>query len=293
MRALRIAVIGDLHLLWSAFDVEYFNRSDYDLILFVGDIASYRHRGALPIARSIAALDTPAIVIPGNHDSVHLGQLVAEVLDRPGIADSIGGGQVRRARQLDMALGSVTLAGYSRHPIELGDLRVSIIAARPHSMGGPRIAFRKYLTETYGVDAIEMSCRVLKSLVDECGDESIIFLAHNGPTGLGDRQEDIWGCDFRREEGDQGDPDLESAIAYARAGGRKVLAVVAGHMHHELKDGGRRRWVDARDDTLYLNAARVPRIFRRDEQLLHHHVELTVTATEATAREKLIGDNGR
>ncbi len=27
--------------------------------------------------------------------------------------------------------------------------------------------------------------------------DTLIFLAHNGPTGLGGQKDDIWGCDFR------------------------------------------------------------------------------------------------
>ena len=62
-RGLRIAVIGDVHLLWDAADVRYFNESSYDLILFVGDLAAYSHRGALAVARSIAQLRRPALVL--------------------------------------------------------------------------------------------------------------------------------------------------------------------------------------------------------------------------------------
>jgi uncharacterized protein (TIGR04168 family) len=284
----KVAVVGDVHLLWDRFDADYFNRSDYGLVLFVGDIAAYRHGAALPIARSIAELRMPAIVMPGNHDAVHLGQLIAEVLDRPTLSDRIAFGQPRRSRQLDRALGGVALAGYSRHTIELGNERLSVVAARPHSMGGPRVSFRRYLRAAHDVDSLEASTDRLKALVDQCGDEPILFLGHNGPTGFGDRRDDPWGCDFRPGEGDFGDPDLAGAIAYARASGRRVLGVVAGHMHHELKGGGRRRWLEHRDDTFYLNAARVPRIFRDEGRVVHHHVELAIDNDGALVRERLI-----
>lgn len=293
--AVNIAVIGDVHLDWNRFDVDYFNASNYDLLLFVGDIAGYRHRGALPIARSIAALTVPAIAMPGNHDAIHLGQLVAEALEKDSIANALSGGQPRRSRQLDRALGEVTMGGYRRHPIEVGGRRLSVISARPHSMGGPRLAFRRYLGHAFGVASIDDSVNRLNALVDECGDEPIIFLAHNGPSGFGDRRDDIWGCDFRSSEGDFGDPDLAQAIAYARASGRRVAAVTAGHMHHHLKGGGRRRWSETRDGILYLNAARVPRIFSTEGIAHHHHIEITVPfrgdaspGGEAHARERLI-----
>jgi hypothetical protein len=40
---------------------------------------------------------------------------------------------------------------------------------------------------------------------------------------LGDRKSDIWGCDFRPEEGDFGDPDLRTPVDHARPIGKSVL----------------------------------------------------------------------
>ncbi len=279
---IRIAVIGDVHLCWDEHDVTHFNGSDYDLVLFVGDIAEYRHRSALKIARSIASLTVPTIVIPGNHDTANVAQLFAEVFQRSSISDYLGLGQVRRSHQLDRALGHVTLAGYSRHRVEIRGRELSIIAGRPHSMGGPRLTYRRYLRDAFRVASLDDSRRRLETLIDECGDEAIVFLAHNGPSGLGDRREDIWGCDFRPAQGDYGDPDLEAAIDYARAGGRRVLAVIAGHMHHALIGGGERRWSETHDGTLYLNAARVPRIESEGEWIHHHHIHVRIAGLRAS-----------
>ena len=115
----------------------------------------------------------------------------------------------------------------------------------------------------------------------------MIFLAHNGPTGLGTSRSDLWGCDFRREEGDFGDEDLALAITYARELGKRVLAVVAGHMHHRLRGGGKRRWYERKDGILYVNAARVPRIFEELGHAYHHHVDLTIDGDEVEAIEVL------
>jgi uncharacterized protein (TIGR04168 family) len=284
----RIAVIGDVHLDWNRFDVDYFNASDYDLLLFVGDIAAYRHRTALPIARSIASLKKPSIVMPGNHDAVHVGQLVAEVFENGPMSDRLAAGQPRRARELDRALGNVAMGGYTRHPLILAGRPISVITGRPHSMGGPRLAFRRHLQRAYGVAALDDSSRRLVALVDQCGDEPIVFLAHNGPSGFGARRDDIWGCDFRSGEGDFGDPDLARAVDHARASGRRVLAVIAGHMHHHLKGGGQRRWREERGGTLFVNAARVPRIFARETAVQHHHVEVCLDDSGARATERLI-----
>ena len=61
--------------------------------------------------------------------------------------------------------------------------------------------------------------------------------------------------------------------------------VLAGHMHWKLHGGGERRWQLERDGTLYVNAARVPRIVRSQQRTLHHHIALRLTKSGAQARE--------
>lgn len=286
--ALRIALVGDVHLQWSDEDVRYFNAARYDLLLFVGDLAAYAHRRALATAESIGRLRAPALVIPGNHDGVTLAQLVAEVAGKAALSDLLSAGQERRCRDLEAALSPVPLCGYSRHEIAARGHVYTLIAGRPHSMGGPRLAFRRHLAARYGVRNLEDSARRLCALVDEAAGDRLIFFAHNGPSGLGETRSDIWGCDFRAAAGDFGDPDLAAAIAHAHAGGRRVVAVLAGHMHHRLKGGGKRTWLERRGPTLYVNAARVPRILRRADPPLHHHVRLDLRGDRAEAREMLI-----
>lgn len=257
--SIRIAVIGDVHLHWDDHDVELIDRGGYDLVAFVGDLAGYR-RGALGVASSIARLVTPALVIPGNHDGVSLPHLAAETLERRGIARVLGRGQARRCRDLAAVLGPVPLAGYSLHEVRRADLRLSLIAARPHSQGGGFLAFSGHLEARFGVSSLSRSAERLCELVDAAPHDRVLFLAHNGPTGLGARRDDIWGCDFRKREGDFGDADLRAAIDHAKRVGKRVLAVAAGHMHHRLKGGGERKWLVESDGVLYVNAARVPRI---------------------------------
>ena len=124
------------------------------------------------------------------------------------------------------------------------------------------------LAEGFGVVVADLSfisttglLPLMAGFLAEDGD--LLVLSHNGPAGLGDRADSIWGCDFREEEGDWGDPDLTQAIDHARAQGKRVLAVIGGHMHLRTKQGVERPWRTERDGTLYLNAARVPRIFSR------------------------------
>jgi uncharacterized protein (TIGR04168 family) len=286
----KLAVIGDVHLRWDGRDVAYFRDAGYERILFVGDLAAYSHRAALEVARSIAALGSRALVLPGNHDGIHAGQLVAEMTGRLGVSYALGGGQARRCREIAAALGDAELCGYSRHTVRGPAGPLTIVAARPHSMGGSYIAYRRYLEERFGVGTLAGSADRLRSLVDGSEDGALVFLAHCGPSGLGTRRADIWGCDFRRAEGDWGDEDLRLAVAHATARGRRVLAVVAGHMHHAVKGGGLRPWSLERDGVLYVNAARVPRIFRCEGRQVRHHIALEVGAEAVTAREVLVSD---
>ncbi|MEC7519628.1 MAG: metallophosphoesterase [Myxococcota bacterium] len=284
---MRLGVIGDIHLCFDEVDVRQLDEESYDALLFVGDLAAYSVKGGLEIARRIASLSTPTYVMPGNHDAAHVGQMAAEVLEVDALIPLLNLGQEDREAELADALRPAILTGYSRHTLEVDGRVVEIVAGRPHSAGGPRLAFRPHLDARFGVEDLEDSVRTLTALVDESEADELIFFAHNGPHGLGGKRDDIWGCDFRKEEGDFGDLDLERAIEHARRRGKRVRAVVAGHMHHALRGGGHRRWQLERDGTLYLNAARVPRIFERAGRTLRHHVELRVDADRVHAREVL------
>jgi uncharacterized protein (TIGR04168 family) len=284
--SIRLAVVGDVHLSFGPADVAHVDEAGYDAALFVGDLSGYRVGGALKVARYVAQLRTRAFVIPGNHDTVGAPQLVAELTQNQAAIDYLSAGQADRVEALRSALGAATLTGYSRHVLQTGSLRVQLIAARPHSFGGPTLSFRPYLSQAFGVTSLDDSAARLCRLVDESEPGvPIVFLAHNGPAGLGDRRHHIWGCDFRRSEGDFGDPDLEVAIAHARDEGRRVLAVIAGHMHHALRGGGQREWQVERDGTLYVNAARVPRVWKEGGRERRHVLEVVLEEHGATARE--------
>lgn len=284
-RSVRLAVIGDVHLAFGPADVAYLDAQRYDAVLFVGDLSGYARRGALRVARYVRSLETHTIVIPGNHDTVSAPQLLAEMMRNETAIQMFASGQRERVEALRRELEPAELAGYSMHRLE----GFTLIAARPHSFGGPHLAFRPYLSESFGVATMEASAARLRSLVDDVRDERLVFLAHNGPTGLGDRRDAIWGCDFKRDEGDFGDADLEAAVAHARSKGKHVLAVLAGHMHHALRGraGGTRKWTDEREGTLYVNAARVPRVFREDGVEKRHFVEVQIGPSGASAREVL------
>jgi uncharacterized protein (TIGR04168 family) len=285
-QAATIGVIGDVHLHWDDADIAFFNGSGYDLLLFVGDLAGYTQVRGLRVARSLRKLEVPAMCIPGNHDGLHAFQLGAEIAPRAHrFRNAFCQGQGRRCRTFDRALGPVEMVAYSRRRVAPAGVPLNIVVARPHSIGGRRLACIRYLQQAYGIDSMEASAARLKSLVDQCDDAPILFLAHNGPSGLGDRASSIWGCDFRRKEEDWGDRDLEEALRYANGNGRKVLATVAGHMHRKTKSGRRRPGQLAKDGVLYVNAAEVPRHRKVNGNKQRHHVKLTVTANGAVAED--------
>ncbi|MEQ1568540.1 MAG: hypothetical protein ABMA64_23080, partial [Myxococcota bacterium] len=70
---------------------------------------------------------------------------------------------------------------------------------------------------------------------------------------------------------------------------REVVAVVAGHLHHQGHD---RRWSVGRDGVAYVNAARVPRWRGPARERERHHVALTVTADGAAVEEVWARDAG-
>ncbi len=282
---LSLAIVGDLHGHWSDADALWFEAAAYERIVVVGDLAGFRWAKTLAMAEALGRMRAPAVVVPGNHDASHAVQLAGEALQRPGVGRPFAGMQGRRLEAFRDALGDHELGAYSLHGLGSGPDAVTLIACRPHSMGGPSLAFAPHLAACFGVASLSDSAERLCALVDAAPTERIVFVGHNGPAGLGSSRSDIFGCDFRASEGDWGDPDLRDAVTYARSSGKRVLAVVAGHMHRRLRGGGDRTWQVERDGVLYVNAAVVPRI-RRDGT--HHHVHLCLDADSATATDRWV-----
>ena len=271
---MRLALLGDLHEHWTAEDVATIDAAGYDLALFVGDLADPLHRRTLEVAQRVGALRTPALLLPGNHDGTTPGGVLGEALkvgvQRPGAAARA----VARIEALERALDPVRLAGFSVHPF--ADHGITIVAARPHAMDGARLCFAPLLRARHGVATLEESVARLRALVDQA-EGDLVFLAHNGPFGFGADAAAPWSV-FGR---DLGDPDLAEAIRYAKERGRRVLAVLAGHIHHR----GGRRWLLEVDGTVYVNAARVPRVFVADGRAIRQHVEVVIESGRARVRE--------
>lgn len=280
MTGAKIALVGDLHSSWDAADAKYFNASDYELLLFTGDLGSGRQNNGVEIARSLSRLNRPTLVMLGNNDAHEYARISAELSYQQGRARLLEGTPSWRPGQ-----ANVRACGLDLHRFKLGDLDLSVVCGRPFARGNSELSSPDGLRASYGIHSLEESSARLKSLVDAAETENLVFLAHNGPTGLGAAAHSLWGRDFHPEAGDWGDADLAEAVAHARASGRRVLAVVAGHMHWNLRSGGERLWQLEREGTLFVNAARVPRIVQPEGRKAHHHIELRLGKSGAQARE--------
>ncbi|WP_420643215.1 metallophosphoesterase [Candidatus Leptofilum sp.] len=289
----KIALIGDIHRQFDQQDVNQFNQSDYDFLLCTGDLANLWHWEGLAVARQMAQLQKPTLMIPGNHDTLTLPQLVAEIKQWPlWVRHWFAWRQAPRLQQWQRALGNVQVGGYSVHPMP-GSEDVAVVVGRPFAMGGSVLHCQPQLMREFGVGTMAESAARLCQLVEQTPQQRLIFLAHNGPTGLGSNRTSIWGKDFGSPAEDFGDSDLREAIDFARQQEKTVLAVVAGHMHHHVKQAGPRTWHLERDGIHYINAARVPRIFEEDGRTHHHHIRLTILDGDVTITQQLdAGERG-
>ncbi|KAB1199653.1 hypothetical protein CJ030_MR0G018444 [Morella rubra] len=149
-------------------------------------------------------------------------------------------------------------------------MKISVIGGRPFSCGGEQLFRRSLLSARYGVKDMDASVkRIYEAALGTPEGHLVIFLAHNGPTGLGSKLDDICGKDWVVGGGDHGDPDLAQAISLLKETDKFCIPlVVFGHMHKELayKNGIRKMIVVGADDTKYLNGAIVPRVKRLIEE---------------------------
>ena len=266
-----IAVVGDVHSAWTPDDTRFFNASTYPLLLVTGDLGGSEARDGLAVARSMAELTRRTLVMPGNNDVHEYAKIAAELTYRHGRQELLEGTPGHGPRT----------CGYGLHDVQLGELELSIVSGRPFAMGGSALSFADELERSFGVASLAQSTERLCALVDEAATDRLVFFAHNGPFGLGAAPDAPWGRDFDPAAGDWGDRDLRSAIEHAIARKRRPLAVVAGHMHWRLRTGGQRRWQLREHGVLYVNAARVPRVFAST----HQHVALFFAAGAAHAAE--------
>lgn len=268
---IKIAVIGDIHNQWDAEDEVALRHLGVDLVLLVGDFGNE----AIEIVREIAALSLPKAAVLGNHDAWYTATpwgVKQCPYDRRY--------EDRVQQQLDL-LGDAHV-GYGKK--DFPELDLTVVGGRPFSWGGSDWKNPEFYGSRFGVNSFAESTERMVEAAKNAEFETIIFLGHCGPLGLGDRPEDPCGKDWQPLGGDHGDPDLADAIEQTHKMGKKIPLVAFGHMHHHLRHTKQRLRtpVVATKETLYVNAASVPRIIRQEEECLRNFTLVTLEAGVVT-----------
>ncbi|ULP70823.1 hypothetical protein BDGGKGIB_00444 [Nodularia sphaerocarpa UHCC 0038] len=269
---LKIAVVGDVHDQWELEDGIALKHLGVDLVLFVGDFGNE----SVDVVRAIASIDIPKAAVMGNHDAWYTA---TEWGRRKCPYDRSQSDWVQE--QLDL-LGPAHV-GYGK--LDFPAWNLTVVGGRPFTWGGPEWKFANILQERYGVTSLEESAERIVKAVNSAAHETIIFLGHNGPSGLGDRPEDPCGKDWHPIGGDFGDPDFGAAISQALTAGKTIPLVTFGHMHRTLrhtKKVQRKAVFTSPEGTIYLNAATVPRILENQGQKLRTFSIVSLEAGEVS-----------
>nr|XP_028954699.1 uncharacterized protein LOC114823361 [Malus domestica] len=183
----RIAVVGDVHDQWNLEeDTKALELLQPDLVLFTGDFGEEN----VELVKSVANLDFAKAVILGNHDAWHTTQF---------------SGKKKDGVQLQLECLGEEHVGY--RCLDYPTLKLSVVGGRPFSGGGKKLFRQKLLSTRFGVQDMDGSAkRICKAASGAPDDHLVIFLAHNGPTGLGSNMDDICGKDWVFGGGDHGDP---------------------------------------------------------------------------------------
>ncbi len=268
---LKIAVVGDVHDCWDEQDEQALRHLGVDLVLLVGDFGNESRS----VVRAIASLQIPSAVILGNHDAWYsatdwgIKKCPYDRQREDWVQD-----------QLD-ALGK-THVGYGKQ--DFSSLGVSVVGGRPFSWGGSKWQLPRFYRDRYNITSFEESTARIVTEAQATTCNTLIFISHCGPKGLGDRPEDPCGRDWNPPGGDYGDPDLTAAIAQTRQQGKQIPLVAFGHMHHNLRHSSQRRKILAVDEagTVYVNAACVPRIVPTDGGSRRNFTIVTLAAGQVT-----------
>ena len=256
----KIAVVGDIHNQWEAEDAIALQELGVDLVLFVGDFGNE----AVEVVRMIASVDRPKAAILGNHDAWYSASDWGRKrcpYDREQ-EDWV-------QQQLDL-LGDAHI-GYRY--LDFPEFQLSVVGSRPFSWGGNVWKNQEFYQERCGVNSFEESVERIVASAHRATYETIIYVGHNGPSGLGDKAEDPCGKDWEPLGGDHGDPDFAEAITQTQALGKKIPLVTFGHMHHSLrhtKEQLRTPIAVSPEGTVYLNAASFPRIIQTESDSIRN-----------------------
>jgi uncharacterized protein (TIGR04168 family) len=265
-KPIKIAIVGDVHDQWETADEIALQHLGVDLVLFVGDFGNE----AVELVGRIAALNLPKAAIFGNHDAWYTASdwgRSKRPYD-PKVED--------RVQQQTNLLG-VNCVGYGK--LDFPQLNLSVVGSRPFSWGGPQWKYSDFYEDRFGIDSFAASTQRIVEMAKNATCEHLIIIGHNGPTGLGEDPEAICGKDWGEPiGGDYGDPDLEAAISILQAQGKSIPLVTFGHMHHKLRHTKEslRQPIVVRPSTVYLNAARCPRILSTIERTVRNFSLVTI-----------------
>lgn len=264
----KIAVVGDVHDLWEDEDAIALHQLGVDLVLFVGDFGNE----SVDVVRRIASLDIPKAAILGNHDAWYTA---SDWGRKKCPYDRNKEDWVQQ--QIDL-LGEAHIGyGYLDFP----EFQLSVVGSRPFTWGGEIWKNEAFYRERYGINSFGESSERIVAAAQNATYETIIFVGHNGPTGLGDQPEDPCGRDWQPLGGDHGDPDFAEAIAQTQVLGKSIPLVTFGHMHHSLrhtKERSRTAISTSSEGIVYLNSASVPRIKQTQSDRLRNFSLVTLEA---------------
>ncbi|NJK37763.1 MAG: TIGR04168 family protein [Oscillatoriales cyanobacterium RM2_1_1] len=255
-RSVQIAIVGDVHNQWEPEDELALQALGVDLVLFVGDFGNE----AVEVVEAIAAVSLPKAMVFGNHDAWY--SMTEWGRQKCPYDRSL---ENRVQKQLDLA-GDAHV-GYEKQ--DFPALGLSVVGSRPFTWGGSKWRDTGFYQEWFGVDSFTASADRIVAAAQTTAHNTLVLIGHNGPSGLGAAPEDPCGKDWKPIGGDCGDPDFAQAIARIQDLGKAIPLVAFGHMHHNLKhtrDHLRKCVSSDPIGTLYLNAARVPRIVEVDRQ---------------------------
>ncbi len=257
---IKIAIVGDVHDQWGQADHQALSHLNVDLVLFVGDFGNE----SIEVVRAIASLELPKAAILGNHDAWYAIRKKKKLDQSDGVK-----------KQLEL-LGNAHV-GFSY--LNFPELGLSVVGARPFSWGGQKWKNSDFYGDHYRIRSFEESTALIMESVQNCAYNNIIFLGHNGASGLGDQPWDICGIDWQINGGDYGDPDLTDVISKTQNLGKNIALVAFGHMHHHLKaypDRLRTSVFRDQKDVIYVNAASVPRIMEIENRSYHNFTLVTL-----------------
>lgn len=270
-RPSKLVCIGDIHGAWTESDESALRALNPDLALFVGDFGDENVHVTRRISNFAAATDFGVATVFGNHDAFFTA---SENGRRRAPYDK--GLECRVTEQMRL----LQEHDVSYRSVAFDDVGLSVCGGRAFSVGGPHWKHKEFYRRFVGVEDEAHSRRKMERAVEASLFPTLVFLSHNGPTGLGAAPTDPCGKDWGDfPGGDYGDADLRAAIEKARLEGRRVPLTVFGHMHKQLmRNRGVRTMVTTEPDgesggvTVMVNAAVVPRhkVGHASRQRLHH-----------------------